>query len=175
MPTYTATEEIETHPTNVLHALIDEQLEKTTDFNVICDAVYKFLYMDILNGGEAAAYGLRTPLKMYINHCHAARQRDLLERAANRTDGAGGPENYSTPSGLKPVLSPGILDSEVLRDTYRLNGEIVSFGEATVSDHRELAGRYQALADGNQRRADRHYAAITMLEDGQVGCLNDLI
>jgi len=175
MPTVSTVEEIGVRPANVLHALIEEELEKTTDFNVIIDAVYKFLYMDILNGGEAAAFGLRDPLRMYINHCHSVRQRTLLDRAANRVDGAGGPATYSTPDGPEDVLSPGILDKAVLADTYRLNGETISFGEATIHDHKALAERYQKLANGNQRRADRHYAAMTMINSGEVACLNDLV
>jgi len=108
-------------------------------------------------------------------HCKAERQRSLLDRAANHVDGAGGPESYPTPSGPKGVLSPGILDKAVLADTYRIDGDIVTFGEASLVDHQELASRYQKLADGNQRRADRHYAAMQMIRDGQVGCLNDLV
>jgi hypothetical protein len=65
---------------------------------------------------------------------------------------------------------------ELLSSGFALpNGEVVTWGEATVAEHRQRAAMFEANAEGNLRGAARHRHAVETLESAGVSCLQELV
>lgn len=69
-----------------------------------------------------------------------------------------------------------IYTEEFLAQTFTLrDGTVISWGEATVAQHKERSTMFQQLAVANLDGATKHNKAIQDIEAAGVGCLRELL
>lgn len=64
--------------------------------------------------------------------------------------------------------------TELLSQTFTVNGRTVSWGTATVSDHEKRAEFFERAAVGNAESAARHRRALADMASAAADCLNAL-
>lgn len=67
------------------------------------------------------------------------------------------------------------VTAELLATRFALgDGTRVTWGEATIDQHRQRIDMLTSIASGTVETAARHHAAISMIESASAGCLADL-
>lgn len=83
---------------------------------------------------------------------------------------------YEGTGQLDANAEPTLTISEVFRERFALgNGIRVEWGAATVEQHRQRISMLQTLQAGIGVTIHRHEQAITLIEDANVSCLDDLV